>query len=74
MGMGDNLYYVIECKNESNSTEISKEIADNYIIQSLGSIKNMVQNSNVYLLLYIGITNLKNQASPEEDFRILDKR
>ena len=23
-GMGDNLYYVIECKNESNSTEISK--------------------------------------------------
>lgn len=72
-GMGDNLYYVIECKNESNSTEISKRDCGQLHNSKSWFYKEYGSKFKCIPIIIHRNNKFKKSASPEEDFRILDK-
>lgn len=72
-GMGDNLYYVIECKNESNSVEISKRDCGQLHNSKSWFYKEYGQKYKcIPIIIHINNKFEKN-ASPEDDFKIIDK-
>ena len=72
-GMGDNLYYVIECKNESNSTEISKRDCGQLHNSKSWFYKEYGSKFKCIPIIIHRNNKFEKSASPEEDFRILDK-
>ena len=72
-GMGDNLYYVIECKNESNSTEISKRDCGQLHNSKSWFYKDYGSKFKCIPIIIHRNNKFEKSASPEEDFRILDK-
>ncbi len=72
-GMGDNLYYVIECKNESNSPEISKRDCGQLHNSKSWFYKEYGSKFKCIPIIIHRNNKFEKSASPEEDFRILDK-
>ncbi len=72
-GMGDNLYYVIECKNESNSAEISKKDCGQLHNSKSWFYKEYGSKFKCIPIIIHKNNKFEKSASPEEDFRILDK-
>lgn len=72
-GMGDNLYYVIECKNESNSAEISKRDCGQLHNSKSWFYKEYGSKFKCIPIIIHRNNKFEKSASPEEDFRILDK-
>ena len=72
-GMGENLYYVIECKNESTSAEISKKDCGQLHNSKAWFYKEYGQKYKcIPIIIHINNKFEKN-ASPEDDFKIIDK-
>lgn len=72
-GMGDNIYYVIECKNESTGTEISKKDCGQLHNSKSWFYKEYGLKYKCIPIIIHRNNKFENSASPEEDFRILDK-
>ena len=72
-GMGDNLYYVIECKNESNSAEISKKDCGQLHNSKSWFYKEYGSKFKCIPIIIHKNNKFEKSASPGEDFRILDK-
>lgn len=72
-GMGDNLYYVIECKNESNSTEISKRDCGQLHNSKSWFYKEYGPKYKCIPIIIHSNNKFEKNASPEEDFKIIDK-
>ncbi len=72
-GMGDNLYYVIECKNESNSVKISKRDCGQLHNSKSWFYKEYGKKYKcIPIIIHIN-NKFENNASPEDDFKIIDK-
>lgn len=72
-GMGDNLYYVIECKNESNSKEISKRDCGQLHNSKSWFYREYGKKYNCIPIIIHLNGRFERNASPEEDFRIIDQ-
>lgn len=72
-GMGDNLYYVIECKNGSNSVKISKRDCGQLHNSKSWFYKEYGKKYKcIPIIIHIN-NKFENNASPEDDFKIIDK-
>ena len=72
-GMGDNLYYVIECKNESNSVKISKRDCGQLHNSKSWFYKEYGKKYKcIPIIIHIN-NKFEDNASPEDDFKIIDK-
>lgn len=72
-GMGDNLYYVIECKNESNSVKISKRDCGQLHNSKSWFYKEYGKKYKCIPIIIHTNNKFENNASPEDDFKIIDK-
>lgn len=72
-GMGGNLYYVIECKNESNSVKISKRDCGQLHNSKSWFYKEYGKKYKCIPIIIHTNNKFENNASPEDDFKIIDK-
>ena len=71
-GMGDNLYYVIECKNESTSQDISKKDCGQLHNSKAWFYKEYGSKYKCIPIVIHKNSKFEKNASPEEDFKIID--
>nr|WP_312576966.1 DEAD/DEAH box helicase family protein [Sedimentibacter sp.] len=71
--VGNNSYFIIECKNGTTSSLISKDYCGQLHNSKTWFERNYGKELKSYPIMVHLVNKFENNASPEDDFRIIDK-